>query len=48
MGKDERRPVSGMMTLFVEDPALSIDGELKDVSPGGFRVAHHFGLFEER
>jgi RNA polymerase sigma-70 factor (ECF subfamily) len=46
IGKDERHPVSGMMTLFVEDPALSIDGELKDVSPGGFRVTHHCALLK--
>ena len=46
MGKDERRPVSGKITLYVEDPALSIAGELKDASPGGFRIAHFCALLK--
>jgi RNA polymerase sigma-70 factor, ECF subfamily len=40
MGKDERHPVSGTITLLLENPALNIAGELKDVSLSGFRVEH--------
>ncbi len=40
MGKDERIPVSGPIMLLLEDPALNIAGELKDVSPSGLRVEH--------
>jgi RNA polymerase sigma-70 factor (ECF subfamily) len=46
MGKDERYPVSGKIILFVEDPALSIAGELKDASPGGFRIMHDCALLK--
>jgi RNA polymerase sigma-70 factor, ECF subfamily len=41
MGKDERLPVTGTITLVLEDPAFHIDAELKDVSLSGFRVAHN-------
>jgi RNA polymerase sigma-70 factor (ECF subfamily) len=41
MGNDKRIPMSGTITLVLEDPALHIDGELKDVSLSGFRVAHN-------
>src|SRR5580765_3869888 len=41
MGDDKRIPMSGTITLVLEDPALHIDGELKDVSLSGFRVAHN-------
>lgn len=40
MGKDERIPVSGPITLILEDRALKINGELKDVSPSGLRIEH--------
>jgi RNA polymerase sigma-70 factor (ECF subfamily) len=40
MGKDERIPVSGPITLILEDRALTINGELKDVSPSGLRIEH--------
>lgn len=40
MGKDERIPVSGPITLVLEDRALTINGELKDVSPSGLRIEH--------
>lgn len=46
MGKDERRPMSGKITLYVEDPALRIIGELKDASPGGFRITHNCALLK--
>jgi len=46
MEKDERRPMSGKITLHVEDPALSIAGELKDASPGGFRIGHDCALLK--
>jgi RNA polymerase sigma-70 factor (ECF subfamily) len=46
MGKDERRPMSGQITLYVEDPALRISGELRDASPGGFRIAHSCALLK--
>lgn len=46
MGKDERRPMCGAITLQVEDPALKISGDLKDASPGGFRVAHTCTLLQ--
>lgn len=39
-GRDKRLPVSGPITLLLEDPALSIVGELKDVSVSGLRVEH--------
>jgi RNA polymerase sigma-70 factor (ECF subfamily) len=41
MGKDVRIPVSGPITLILEDTALTINGELKDVSPSGLRVEHN-------
>ena len=40
MGKEKRLPVSGPITLLLQDPALSIVGELKDVSLSGLRVEH--------
>ena len=40
MGKEKRLPVSGPITLLLEDRALSIVGELKDVSLSGLRVEH--------
>jgi len=43
MGKEERLPVSGSITLLLEHGALSIAGELKDVSRSGFRVEHGCG-----
>jgi RNA polymerase sigma-70 factor (ECF subfamily) len=46
MVKDERRPMSGKITLHVEDPALSIAGELKNASPGGFRITHGCALLK--
>lgn len=46
MGKDERFPVSGTITLVLEDPALNIAAELKDVSLSGFRVEHGCALLK--
>jgi RNA polymerase sigma-70 factor (ECF subfamily) len=43
MGKEKRLPVSGPITLLLQDPALNIVGELKDVSLSGFRVEHTCG-----
>jgi RNA polymerase sigma-70 factor (ECF subfamily) len=40
MGKEKRIPVSGPITLLLEDRALSIIGELKDVSVSGLRIEH--------
>lgn len=40
MGKEERLPVSGPITLILEDRALSVAGELKDVSLSGLRIEH--------
>jgi RNA polymerase sigma-70 factor, ECF subfamily len=40
MGKEKRVPVSGPITLLLEDRALSIVGELKDVSLSGLRIEH--------
>jgi RNA polymerase sigma-70 factor (ECF subfamily) len=40
MGKENRTPVSGPITLHLQDPALSVVGELKDVSLSGLRVEH--------
>jgi RNA polymerase sigma-70 factor (ECF subfamily) len=40
MGKDERRPMSGPITLIFNDPAHTVAGELKDLSPSGLRVEH--------
>lgn len=40
MGKEKRLPVSGPITLLLEDRALSIVGELKDVSLSGLRIEH--------
>ena len=45
-GKEERRPVSGKITLFSEDPALTIAGELKDASQAGFRIVHSCALLK--
>ena len=46
MGKDERHPMSGTITLSIESPALNISGELQDASPAGFRVAHDCVLLQ--
>ena len=40
MGKEKRLPVSGPITLLLGDRALSIIGELKDVSVSGLRIEH--------
>ena len=40
MGKEKRIPVSGPITLLLQDSALRIVGELKDVSLSGLRVEH--------
>jgi len=40
MGKEERLPVSGPVTLLLEGRALTIAGELKDISLSGLRVEH--------
>ncbi|HEX3585506.1 MAG TPA: sigma-70 family RNA polymerase sigma factor [Candidatus Angelobacter sp.] len=41
MGKAERLPASGPITLIFEDRSLTINGELKDVSPSGLRIEHN-------
>jgi RNA polymerase sigma-70 factor (ECF subfamily) len=46
MGKDERIPVSGPFTLVFENNALTINGELKDVSPSGLRIEHRCALLQ--
>jgi RNA polymerase sigma-70 factor (ECF subfamily) len=45
-GMEERRPVSGTITLLSENPTLNIDGELRDVSPSGIGIAHDCALLK--
>jgi RNA polymerase sigma-70 factor, ECF subfamily len=40
MGKDERLPVSGPITIVLEDSALQIQGAVREATPSGFRVEH--------
>ena len=41
--REPRREASGVVHVRLSDPKiLDIEGRLIDVSPGGFRMAHHF------
>ena len=41
--REPRREASGVVQVRFEDSkAVQIEGRLMDVSPGGFRMAHHF------
>jgi RNA polymerase sigma-70 factor (ECF subfamily) len=46
MGKEERIPMSGPITLNFQDRALTIAGELRDVSLSGLRVEHDCGWLQ--
>jgi hypothetical protein len=39
--KEPRRPASGRVEILFEDPLpVSVEAELVDISPGGFRISH--------
>jgi hypothetical protein len=41
--REPRREASGVVHVRFSDPqAVEIEGHLMDVSPGGFRMSHHF------
>jgi PilZ domain len=41
--REPRREASGVVHVRLSDPkVLDIEGRLIDLSPGGFRMAHHF------
>jgi len=41
--REPRRAASGLVHVrFTDSKAVEIEGRLIDVSPGGFRMAHHF------
>jgi hypothetical protein len=43
--REPRRPASGTVRVRLSEPAgVEFEGQLMDVSPGGFRMSHHFTL----
>jgi RNA polymerase sigma-70 factor (ECF subfamily) len=46
MGKEERIPMSGPITLNFQDQGLTIAGELRDISLSGLRVEHDCGWLQ--
>ena len=45
--REPRRAASGSVRVRFTDPkAMEIEGRLIDVSPGGFRMSHHFASLE--
>ena len=45
--KEERKPAQGTVSLTVSDPVpIVFQGELVDVSPSGFRAAHHHAVLQ--
>jgi hypothetical protein len=41
--REPRREASGVVHVRFADPqTIEIEGRLMDVSPGGFRMSHHF------
>ncbi len=45
--REPRREASGLVHVrFAYPKAMEIEGRLIDISPGGFRMSHHFASLE--